>query len=588
MRECSGVELIVDVLKSWNVHYLFAGIGDDVAFLLDEIVRDGSITVVDPRLEKDVAFAAIGYSAISGEPSVCTATSGAGMAAMFPGIFAAWRESAPLVCIAPYPFPGHMEMHSVKALDNVATFTNITKQTLQCGHIDQLHLLLHQAFRMATTPPTGPVVVSISRYMFNHKTNYQSLPSERWKPFSTAVHPNPDAIKKIAKELIDSERPVSLADTRLLWSRSSPELAELAEFLGMPVMCSMASALFPMIPETSNFYFGEYPSTITIAWTSECDTMLVVDSDFDSFVTMGGFVTGSGYAEGFFPESILQIDCDAAMIAKTYPVRVGALGNSKVALSMLLKELKRMSVPSGLFSERKEAIKELKTNWLRKLNEEYTKVKERTPISPLLPAIELASRLREDAIVSVSGSANSHCYKILGVSKAATPGSTLCWGYDGVLGGGLARAIGAQIAAPGRQVAAFLGDTEFWYGGIAELEVVSRLNLPIVVVISNNGALGDDKFIQMVKLNERYVATDLKNPDFSEVAKTFGMYAERVEDPQQVGPAISRAIASHRPSLVDVLTDWKYLPFYYNATMSGKMEDLILEISELKEGRGRS
>lgn len=575
-------KVIIEILHNWNVKYLFAGMGGELLGFFDEIVRDGRIQIIDTRLESNLVFAAEGYSAVKDGPSVCIATSGPGVACLVPGIYAAWKNSAPVVCIAPFPHFGSEETHTIKDLQGVKIFPHMSKLSLQCGHVDQLPFLLNKALRVASTSPQGPVILNLNNSFFWKTMEFTPTPSERWRPTSNLTYPDPDAIRKIARVLAEAEFPAALGDTRTVWNRSSPELLELAEFLGMPVMWSHVSALRPIIPETSPLCLGEFRSPSTFAAMSSCDAMLTVDFDFDSLSTGAGH-SEIGFGKKTLPETLVQIDSDPAMVPFIYPIKAGALANSKIALAQLLKEVKSFPIKKDLLVERTERVSRIRAKWLEMLNEEYRKGYEKTPMSPIVPAIELSKALAPNAIVSLAGATNSFHYKTLGVSMSSRPGSVLHFGYDLTFGGGVGRAIGAKLAEPDTQVAAFVGDGEFWYGGIPELETVARLKLPITTVISNNYAMGDDKFVQMVRFGGRYPAAEMQNPDFSVIAKAFGMYAERVEDAREVGPSIQRALSSGKPALIDVVTDWRDLPSASKAAMSGNREALQAEVEKIKQ-----
>jgi thiamine pyrophosphate-dependent acetolactate synthase large subunit-like protein len=370
-----------------------------------------------------------------------------------------------------------------------------------------------------------------------------------------------EAVRKASRLLVEAERPVILADSRAIWNNAYPELAQLANRLSIPVL-SATRAIRPFFDESSPLNFGLYEARSAppvLQLMEEADLLLAIDCYFDSYLSTGQLTPESPSRRRLFPDTIIQIDSDPSFIGKNYPVEVGILGDSKVILGALLAGI-RSSGRRSRNKVRLDRLTTLKAKWTAFIDREYDRLSNKKSISPLVIARDLSSVLPKDAIVSVAGAFNSVVFHTLSVFTSSTPRSILGIGADGSLGTGLSKAIGAKLAAPDRCVVAFLGDGEFWYGSASELETLARTKLPVVIVISNNGCFGSDKYRQLKIFDGRFIGVDFNNPNFAELARVFGLKGERVESSNEIKRAIRRAVESNRPTIVDIVTDFSEPP----------------------------
>ena len=562
MTRLTGSALLLRCLKSHGIRYIFGSVGEEFAPFYDEIYRDRTVGFFDMRHEVSGVYAAIGYSWISGRPSICTGTVGPGVANMFNGLFVAFRQSAPVIAVVPKHSPGVDQALGFKSFNQTGVFQHITNWAVDCDSIDQIPEVLRRAFNLASSPSRGPVLISINEKIVDQTINV-SLARRSGYGSSTVprIDPKDDVIRKASRLLREAERPVILADTRVIWNNSYPELEQLANMLSIPVL-SATRAIRPFFNESSPLNFGLYEARSAppvLQLMAEADLLLAVDCYFDSYLSTGQLTPESPSRHGLFPNTIIQIDSDPSFIGKNYPVEVGILGNSKVILGALMAEIHSMGGRSKN-KKRLERLTTLKANWTSFIDREYERLRKKKTISPLVIARDLSSVLPEDAIISVAGAFNSVIFHTLSVFSSRSPRNILGIGADGSLGTGLSKAIGAKVAAPDRCVVAFLGDGEFWYGSASELETLARTKLPIVIVISNNGCFGSDKYRQLKIFDGRFIGVDFNNPNFAELARVFGLKGERVESPNEIKRAIRRAVESNRPTIVDIVTDYSEPP----------------------------
>ncbi|MBI2866516.1 MAG: thiamine pyrophosphate-binding protein [Chloroflexi bacterium] len=562
-------EVLVECLKNEGIRFIFGSPGDEHLSLLDYLYRDGAIRFFDTRHENTGVLAALGYSQATGGPAVCTGTVGSGVANMFNGLYCAWRSRAPVVAIVCKHGPGLWERDSIKSFDQSACFQPITKWTVDVDRIEHLPDALQRAFRVATAPPTGPVMVCINENLLQccsgPQLDIELPPRERYHPASPLTYADPSLVQKAARLLVEAQFPLLLADDRTFWNGSEAELAQLAEALAAPVF-QAGKNFRPLLPEDSPLAWG-FLNLATVGRAREirgqCDLLLAVDCTFDSSITTGAAEHPIGWEPKRFPERIIQIDSDAHFIGKFYPVEVGILGHSKAVLGQILQAVRDLGVEGRQREKRLEMLRQAKKDWLAFLEAELDPVREKVPIDPLLLVREMSRAMDSRDLVVVGGATIRGVFEMLGAFLAPAPRMVFGGGYEGSLGQALARSMGLKLAHPHKRVTALCGDGEFWFGNASELETLKRHRLPIPIVISNNGAFGNMLNRQRQLYQERFIGTHIDNPDFSYLARAFDMYSETVVEPRELPGALKRALECGRPALVDVHTD----PF---ATLPGR------------------
>src|SRR2546427_2019406 len=175
MPKVTGSALLLQCLKSYGVKYVFGSVGEEFAPFYDEIYRDRSVSFFDMRHEVSGVFASIGYSWISGRPSICTGTVGPGVANMFNGLFVAYRQSAPVIAVVPKHSPGVDQALGFKSFNQTEVFRHITNWAVDCDVIDHLPAIIRRAFSIASSPSRGPVLISVNEKIVDQTTNDSQL-----------------------------------------------------------------------------------------------------------------------------------------------------------------------------------------------------------------------------------------------------------------------------------------------------------------------------------------------------------------------------------------------------------------------------
>jgi len=553
-------EIVVECLKKEGVQYLFGSPGDDELALLDQIYRDGNIKLFDTRHENTGPIAAIGYAQATGHLAVCTATEGPGIANFFNGIMCAWRSSAPIIALVCKHSPGIAERDAIKSFDQSAVFQHITKWVIDVDRIEHIPDALWRAFRVASAPPTGPVMVCINENLFQHPgltLDIDLPPREHYHPASLITYTDPDLADRAARMLVEAQLPILLVDDRARWNNTDTEVAELANLLAAPVFQTWPT-FRPLIPESSPLAFGSLGTDIVppaARLRDEADLLLAIDCTFDGGLTTGSSHHEIGWIPGRFPKRIIQIDSDPHYIAKFYPVELGILGHSKGVLMQIIQAVKKLGVNELGGAKRMEKLRIVREEWFRFVDKEAERVKDKIPIDPLTLVRAMGKVMGANDMIVVGGADTRAIFQSLGTFVAPVPRMIFQNGQEASLGQTIGKAMGMKLACPQKRVSALCGDGDFWFCNPAELETLRRHHLPITIIIANNGVFGNMYATQSKCYGSRYFGTLIDNPDFAYLAKAFDMHSERADNPTDLESVMARALDSGRPSLVDVHID---------------------------------
>ena len=358
--------------------------------------------------------------------------------------------------------------------------------------------------------------------------------------------------------LLAAERPVILAGGGMNLADAHAEgLLALAEATGAAVVTTMqGKGVFPEDHPLYGWHAGSKGTGCGNALTSGADVVFAVGTRFADEAT-------SSYRQGISfsipPTRLIHADIDPGEIGKNYPVAVDLVGDAKAVLADTLEALRAWAHPRARGDDYAAQVKAARDTWLRAVAE-FNSV-DVVPVSISRFLKELRAFLDRDAIVA-SSSGNAQA-QILQEFPFYKPRTNLTSGGFSTMGFAMPAAMGAKIALPERQVVAVVGDGDFLMT-VQELATAVQYNIPIVVtVVANNYGWQWIKDLQMAALGpERVYATEFRDrqgapisPDFTALARSFGAYAERVERPEEVHPALARAFAQGRPAVVEVIVN---------------------------------
>jgi acetolactate synthase-1/2/3 large subunit len=523
--------------------------GDQLYPILDAIYESDAIEFVMTRHEQAAAHAADAWARVTGEPGVCLGTVGPGAVDLVPGVYPAYSDSIPLIVITAQnqSWRIHPDHGSMQALDQQSVFDPVTKWRVLVSHWKRIPSLVQWAYRTAVSGRPGPVLIDIPADILYDTGDPDDLvkpvyPPEKYRCITPPVG-NLQAIKKAAQWLVNAEKPLIHAGGGVLQANASHEIIQLAEHLSAPVTTSLMAR--GVIPEDHELSFS--PAGYgTLAAQVGADMVLAVGGKFGD-LDFWGKPPGWGEPD---EQKIIQIDIDPTMIGLNRSCDLAITGDAKLTLQILVKEVK------ALHPKKKEPREDLQDDraaqeaWLNDFKE--IAAKETVPIHPLTVIQKVRDFFPRDAISVVDGG-NIAIWAVY-LNRIYEPRSFVWASDSGHLGTGLPYSIGAKLAHPDRPVYCLSGDGSVMFN-IQELETAARLNVPIVVIVANDTAYGMIKAGQKAMCDSRFLGVDFTDTRYDKVAEAMGCYGERVTNPEEITPALERAVASGKPALLDVVID---------------------------------
>jgi len=543
----TGGDLLVKALVNENVRFIFGIPGGQLLPIYDAIYRWGreqGIDTIMMRHEQAAAHAADAWARVTGNLGVCMGTVGPGATHMVPGIAAAYSDSIPLLVITPQIISRQFDIGALQGdVDQLALFRPIVKFQKQITKTERIPEYVQKAIREALLGRPRPVHLDIPADVLGKLVEGEVVCREpcEYRPMSNPAA-DPVLVEQAVNALLKAQKPLVIVGGGVVHAKAAEILREFAEYLKMPVIATVMGSSGILKGSSTYIGLGVFSSP-TIRAINESDFILALGTRFS---------VSLGYGKPpVWPEekNIIQVDIDTAEIGKNRPISMGILGDCKAVLQQML----------ALIQKKKPAAKE-ESDWLRDLKEarkKYWQSKDAFMNSDEIPirnerlVHEVDKFLDEDAILIIDGGDIS--LYALEQLQFNTPRKLLQSIGMGHLGTSIPYAIGAKLAAPDRQVCTVSGDGSIMMN-IQELATASALNLPFICVIANNSAWGQIKSGQKYYFKKRYIDTDLPDTHFAEIAKAFGCHGERVTDPHEIRPALERAKAAKRPSIVDVVT----------------------------------
>jgi acetolactate synthase-1/2/3 large subunit len=574
----TGGEIVARTLTNYGVKF-GAGIpGHGIWSLLDGFLQEGSdVDILQVFHEQSGVHLADGYYRASGKPMLAITSVGPGAANAVMGLATAYADSSSLLTITGAP-PLHMQGHGTmqelerhRANDFPRVVEPVTKRQWSVSTVEELPFVLHRAFSSMLTGRPGPVHIEVPMDIQALAAEVELHDLERRLP-TGRIHPDPEAIEAAAAVLRDAKRPVIAAGGGAITAEASAELRELAEALGAPVVCTWSGK--GAFPEDHPLFAGPIGQTGTVPGNSiaaAADVVLAVGCRFTDW-------SASSYRKGVTfslpPGKLIQIDLEAQEIGKNYPVEVGIQSDAKPALADLFAAVGRRADDS---SEYAAELASIKRDWAEQENTRLDS--DQVPFTSQRPLRDLRRVMERDGIV-VAGSGNTQ-----GAVKQSfpvyEPRTHMTSGGYSSMGWAVPAAIGAKLARPDRQVACVVGDGDFLQT-VQELGVCAQHQIPVVFVVQNNAGYMSIRGGQR-KIMDRHLITEFsRNGDayaveMTEVAKGFGVEAVKVEQSDELQPALERALASEGPMLVEVPTSrdaaGPWVPGWWDFPVPAYIED---------------
>jgi acetolactate synthase-1/2/3 large subunit len=551
----TGSQILVDALQKEGVEVLFGYPGGQVIPLFDALYDVTTPRVVLVRHEQAAAHAADGYARATGKVGVCLATSGPGATNLVTGIATAYMDSIPMVALTgqvPTPVLGS---DAFQEADIVGITRSVTKHNFLVKSIEEFPEVLKQAFYIARSGRPGPVLVDIpsdvSRAVLDNYNYPESVSIRSYKPNMVG---HSMQIKRAAEAIAAAKRPVIYAGGGVLLAGAHEELRAFAQTINAPVTLTlMGLGGFPGDHPLFVGMPGMHGSRAANAALQETDLLISVGARFDDRVT--------GNVDHFAQNAkVIHLDIDPTAISKIIKVDIPVVGDAK----LILQELNKIVTPRKADAWN-DLMKELTTGGIFT----YKPSESDDEIKPQMVVETLYNLTQGKAVVATDVGQHqmwtAHYYKFI------EPRTLLSSGGLGTMGFGLPAAMGAALSNPGKPVFVIAGD-----GGIQmniqEMATLSLENIPVKIVILNNGWLGMVRQWQDLFHGKRRSSTCLRRqpalcgdckgsascrrtaayvPDFIALAKSYGIPGFRAQKVSEVEAVLSKGMAVAGPALME-------------------------------------
>ncbi len=527
-----GAEIIVESLIRAGVDTVFGYPGGANIPIYDAIYGRKEIKHILTRHEQGAIHAADGYARATGKIGVVFATSGPGATNLVTGLANAYMDSVPLLAITGQ-VPTHMIGNdSFQEADIYGITVPITKYNYLVKDISNLEKTMAEALYIASNGRPGPVLVDIPKDIQEKPVKMQKNLSVRLPSYKPNLKGNSVQIDAAVKAIDSAERPLMYVGGGVVISGACRELSNIVNKASIPLVLTLMS--MSAFPTENDFCLGMAGMHGTIYGNlaiRDCDLLIAVGARFDDRVT--------GNPERFARNAnIIHIDIDPAEIGKIKKAFIPIVGDAKAVLSLLAEKVKPQK----------------RRKWLNKVKQykkefPLTYEKSKDTIKPQA-VIEALNEVTGGNAIFVTD-VGQHQMWSAQYLKFKNTRSFISSGGLGTMGFGFPAAIGAQVGQPKKNVVNITGDGSFQMT-IQELATASHYELPLKIVILNNGFLGMVRQWQQLFFDSRYSFTDLgASPDFVKIAEGYGVKGMKIEKPSEVKSALKSAFKHKGVVLLD-------------------------------------
>jgi acetolactate synthase-1/2/3 large subunit len=530
----SGGRVLVEQLAVQGVQTAFCVPGESYLDVLDALY-DSKIRLISCRHESGAGFMAEAVGKLTGRPGIALVTRGPGATNASIAVHVARQDSTPLIVFVgqvPRPF---RDREAFQDVDVRAAFTPLAKWAAEIDAAERIPEYVARAFAVATSGRPGPVVLGLPEDVLTETTAAPALEANE----AIACEPSADALERAGEALSGAERPLFILGGSTWDDASCAAMSELAGRLGVPVCVSFRRQ--DLFPNDHPSYAGDLSlgaDAELLARVREADVIIAVGTRL-SEATTGGYTRIAAPRPA---QRLVHAYPSAEELGRVYRPDVPVLASSNrfVAGLQRLQLESRAGWPA--WAARCRAGYEQSSTTTREIA---------TGVDPAQVVLAMRRALPSGAIVA-NGAGNFSTW-LHRYFRYARPRTQLA-PTAGAMGYGVPAAIGAKAALPDRTVVAVTGDGDFLMTG-QELATAVQHELPVVVVLLNNGKYGTIRAHQERAYPGRTIGTELRNPDFTLLAQAYGCASARVTRTEDFAPAFTDALAARVPTLIELVVD---------------------------------
>ena len=532
-----GGRVVAQALKREGVPYVFTLCGGHVMSIYDGCLDEG-IGVIDVRHEQSAAHAADGWARVTGQPGVAIVTAGPGLTDAVTGVATAWRANIPMIIIGGQAPRLFQDMGGLQDMDHVSLMRPITKWAVSVPSARRLGEYVSNAFRVATTNVPGPVFLEMPLDLLFDTVEEDDVvapPAGRSRT-EAGIAPDPRFVERAFDLLRGAQRPVGLVGSQLFWSRRREAYPDFVRTFGMPIYVN-GQARGSLDPDDPHWFLQTRKEALRKA-----DVVLIFGTPLD-------FRIGYGRSSHINPDAkLIHVDLNGGELGKNRGCDVGIIGDTGLVMEALTT-----------CAREARFTPELSRPWLGELRALEKKKWEglaaqlqsdEAPCNPLRVCAEV-DRLVNDRTIII-GDGGDFVGSAANVLRPRGFGHWLDAGPLGTLGTGPGYAMAAKLASPQSDVIIMYGDGAFGLN-MMEFEACIRQKINIVGVIGNDAAWTQILRGQVQMYGpDRTPACRLAPTRYDLMIEAMGGHGEWVERPEQLRPALERALGAGKPAVVNV------------------------------------
>lgn len=543
MATVNGGQLMARFLEEQGVRHVFSVSGGPMHPFYSAC-NGSKIQIVHTRHDTAAAFMAEGYGRLTRGPGICALTLGTAVGMATPAVITSHLAATPLVVLAGAASRNRWDQRPFSHEDQLSIMKPITKFARTVHSTARIPEYLSMALREATRGRPGPVFLD-----FPADVTYGTVEESQVrfpKDYRTDARPqgDPDLIREAVRMIARAERPVAILGSGVWWSDAAEEMRRFVERANVPIFAERMGRGTLRADHPLNFGLGAVALNDTlIAALKRCDLLVMLGARFDYLIEYGEPTVLSRDTR------VIQVDIEPEEIGYNRDVDLGIVGDLKMVTNQMLAEMEVQGVKGG------------HSDWLEWLWAVRRQVEEsirpllnsdETPIHPMRLVNEVRSFVDENTVVITSGGDIEQFGRWL--LEPSAPGSSLRAGQTGSLGVDVPYTVAAKLARPDRRVIMITGDGGFGYHPM-EFDTADRLGLPFVAVVANDNLWAQTKIgLELACGSGGTKPMENVFRRFDQLVEVLGGHGELVTRPEEVRPAIQRALESGKPSCVNVVT----------------------------------
>tara|TARA_B100000470_G_scaffold13433_1_gene9183 strand:+ start:125 stop:1873 length:1749 start_codon:yes stop_codon:yes gene_type:complete len=551
-EKLSGAEALMRSLQDEGIELVFGYPGGASLHIYDALFNQQAVQHVLVRHEQGAVHAADGYARSTGKPGVVFVTSGPGATNAITGLATSYMDSTPVIVISSQVKAHLIGTDSFQETDMIGVSRPIVKHSFLVQKAEDIATTIKKAFHIANTGRPGPVVIDIPKSVTDpdYKFDYSYPKDVDIRSYKPVEEGHSGQIRKAAKLLLASERPVIYAGGGVVQNDASEELIELVNFLNFPVTNTlMGLGAYPATGDRFIGMLGMHGTYEANMAMHNSDLILAVGARFDDRIT-------NDPAQFALGAKKIHIDIDPASLSKIIKVDVPIVGSAKSCLRQLLSELKKKE--SRLDKEKIKPWLNQIQDWRNEHGLNHDMLQNPSPSGKILPQQVIQSLYKETkGKAYITSDVGQHQMFAAQYYHFDKPRQWINSGGLGTMGFGLPAAMGVQLAFPKATVACVTGEGSIQMC-IQELSTCLQYDLPIKIINVNNSSLGMVKQWQDMQYGGRLSQTLYEDslPDFAKLAESFGHVGMKVEKPEELESAMKECFKiKNKLVFLDIVVD---------------------------------